>query len=492
MSLGTSRITNRGHVAVYTVPAGRRATVNTTILANSATSIGISANELGSYASTISVANPPTTQAFSNTGTGANGLGYSCAIDGNYAVVGTSVGTGGYIRVYFFDGTNWTLQQTINDPGTGNSQFAASVAIQGDRILVGAPYNDQDNSNQGRAYLYSRSGTTWSLASTYTSPLPIADQNFGFSLGFCGTAGNVYITAPFNNYFGSNEGNVFYYTGYTGLANYYTGDPGYQVGRRLAAMGAGRAITVYSTNIILLNQSNIAGNLGAPAGSSGFGSAFVATKNASTSDEYFAVRSTETGSGAAASGVIRIYSWSQTLLQVINNPSTTSGWATTPYFNSNSMAMMANGDLLTIAPGINPVMYYYTRSGNTWTLTTTATLSPSSPTATSVCGSAMDATLVSGTTAAGNAWSVPVSILGDYNVSSGFGAAYLFGSRTAAAGLADAVGFNQNFGTDRTSIVTSQTYERTGMVLEAGESLVVLNQNGGDIVAQVRGFEEIV
>lgn len=94
------------------------------------------------------------------------------AIDGAYAVIGFPAGSGGGIaRVYLRTGQTWALQQTIQITGTGadGSEFGTSVAIDGDTIAVGAPKHGYDASdtnyvaNTGAVFVYTRSGTTWSL-----------------------------------------------------------------------------------------------------------------------------------------------------------------------------------------------------------------------------------------------------------------------------------------------------------------------------------------
>ena len=102
---------------------------------------------------------------------GASGelFGGSIALDGDTAIVGARVhrvgATIGQGAAYVFvrHAGAWALQkELIADDGTELDQFGAAVAIDGDTALVGAPYDDISvRPDQGSAYVFTRSGTTW-------------------------------------------------------------------------------------------------------------------------------------------------------------------------------------------------------------------------------------------------------------------------------------------------------------------------------------------
>lgn len=105
-------------------------------------------------------------------------FGTSVAISGNTAVVGApldDIGTGpneGSAYVYVRSGETWTLQQklTASDAEIEN-RFGTSVAIHGDTIIVGSPGVDlvvnlpgggtQLVDRKGAAYIFTRSNSTW-------------------------------------------------------------------------------------------------------------------------------------------------------------------------------------------------------------------------------------------------------------------------------------------------------------------------------------------
>jgi hypothetical protein len=95
-------------------------------------------------------------------------LGNAVAVSGDTAVVGApyyqDVGQYHRGRVYVFvrSGVSWTQQQILSlpDPQMDASYFGCSVAIDGDTMIVGA-YGH--GSTDGSAYVFTRSGATWSL-----------------------------------------------------------------------------------------------------------------------------------------------------------------------------------------------------------------------------------------------------------------------------------------------------------------------------------------
>jgi len=90
----------------------------------------------------------------------------SLSTNGGYLAVGadTDASNVGAVNVYISSGPGtWTLQTTTKLTGTGGSgspTFGSAIAISGDSttLVVGAP---KDTLNNGRFYIYIRSGTIW-------------------------------------------------------------------------------------------------------------------------------------------------------------------------------------------------------------------------------------------------------------------------------------------------------------------------------------------
>lgn len=101
------------------------------------------------------------------------GFGNSVAIDGDTALVGEPYAdvvrdnTGwreqGVVQVFVRSGGVWRYQWTFeSNNGDDYDHFGSSVAISGNTAVVGAPTDEVgSNTNQGTAYVFVRSGTTW-------------------------------------------------------------------------------------------------------------------------------------------------------------------------------------------------------------------------------------------------------------------------------------------------------------------------------------------
>jgi hypothetical protein len=136
-------------------------------------------------------------QAELASGDGAAGdwLGWSVAIDGDTAVVGApmkAVGVRpqqGAAYVFTRSGTTWSQQaQLLAIDGAANDNFGmGGVAVSGDIVVVGAPYRDVGaNTNQGAAYVFIRTGTSWSQQAQLTALDGLAGDRFGGSVALSG------------------------------------------------------------------------------------------------------------------------------------------------------------------------------------------------------------------------------------------------------------------------------------------------------------------
>ena len=121
-------------------------------------------------------------------------FGDSVAISGDTAVVGApydDVGATinqGSAYVFVRSGAVWGLQAHVAAAdGAANDYFGSSVAISGDTVVVGAPYDDVGaNVDQGSAYVFVRSGTTWSQQQQLTAVDGAVSDDFGDSVAISG------------------------------------------------------------------------------------------------------------------------------------------------------------------------------------------------------------------------------------------------------------------------------------------------------------------
>jgi len=119
-------------------------------------------------------------------------FGYSVAISGDYAIVGargedTGGSNAGAAYIFQRSGTNtWGAGTRIlaTDP-EANDLFGSSVAIDGGRAMVGAPYESSGALASGAAYIYQLSGSSWTGTKLAVSD-PAAGNCFGFSVDIAG------------------------------------------------------------------------------------------------------------------------------------------------------------------------------------------------------------------------------------------------------------------------------------------------------------------
>lgn len=136
-------------------------------------------------------------QLFADDGAAGDEFGWSVAIDGNTIVVGADADDvfanvdQGSAYVFVRSGTTWTQQAHLfaNDGSARDRDyFGNSVAVQGDTAIVGAFLNDSFNVNQGSAYVFIRSGTTWTLQQHLFAADGVIAQEFGSAVALDGNS----------------------------------------------------------------------------------------------------------------------------------------------------------------------------------------------------------------------------------------------------------------------------------------------------------------
>lgn len=113
----------------------------------------------------------------------------------------TSKASAGAVYAFLRSGTTWTQQAYLKPTNThAGDKLGSSVAISGDLIVAGAPYEasnaqgpsatastDASNTASGAAYVFSRSSTTWSLQSYLKAANSGSGDHFGTSVGIDGS-----------------------------------------------------------------------------------------------------------------------------------------------------------------------------------------------------------------------------------------------------------------------------------------------------------------
>jgi len=135
---------------------------------------------------------------------GEDYFGYAVAVDGDYAVIGAygededtsggnTINNAGAAYIFHRNNNAWEFQQKITQADRfQNDFFGSAVAISGDYIIVGAYAEDEDAnglnnaSSSGAAYLFSRSGNTWSQQQKITAADREANDYFGYAVSING------------------------------------------------------------------------------------------------------------------------------------------------------------------------------------------------------------------------------------------------------------------------------------------------------------------
>lgn len=121
--------------------------------------------------------------------TGAGFFGRSLSLDGDRVLVGAP-GRGadpGRAALYERTAGTWALVTELHPtiPATGNS-FGTSVALDGARVVVGAPYTQANPSSYGLAYVFEQDGDEWERVATLSSGAPGPNGLFGASVSLSG------------------------------------------------------------------------------------------------------------------------------------------------------------------------------------------------------------------------------------------------------------------------------------------------------------------
>jgi hypothetical protein len=152
-------------------------------------------------------------------GAASDGFGWSVALSGDTAVVGAfldDIGVNieqGSAYVFTRNGTTWSQEAKLTaGDGAAGDQFGYSVALSGDTALVGAFGDDIGaNASQGSAYVFTRSGTTWSQQAKLTAGDGAASDRFGSSVAVSGDTAVVGVAAD-DIGANSNQGSAYVFT----------------------------------------------------------------------------------------------------------------------------------------------------------------------------------------------------------------------------------------------------------------------------------------
>lgn len=120
-------------------------------------------------------------------------LGTALALDGDQLLAGVpfadeqGANSGAAYLFEFIDG-GWMQSNKLTPAiGSAGDRFATVVAIEQERVLIGAPQNDDEGFNQGAVYLFAKhTPDAWSAAQVWYDSTPNKGDFFGQSIGLSG------------------------------------------------------------------------------------------------------------------------------------------------------------------------------------------------------------------------------------------------------------------------------------------------------------------
>jgi MYXO-CTERM domain-containing protein len=138
-------------------------------------------------------------------GAASDSFGRSVAISSTYLAAGANLdddagANSGAVYVYTRSGSTWSGEKKVVAPDAqAGDQFGSVVALDGTTLVVGAPFDDDLGANAGAAYVFTFTGTSWAFQQKLTATDAGADasDNFGASVAISGNT--VIVGAPFDS-----------------------------------------------------------------------------------------------------------------------------------------------------------------------------------------------------------------------------------------------------------------------------------------------------
>jgi hypothetical protein len=151
-------------------------------------------------------------------GAAGDRFGVSVSLYGDYLIAGAhqdddNGADSGSAYVFKRDGTSWAQQAKLTaSDGTAGDLFGYldSVSINGDYALIGAYKDDDNGADSGSAYVFKRSGTSWAQQAKLTASDGAAEDWFGFSVSI--NDNYAMVGGHQNDDDGTNSGSVYVFS----------------------------------------------------------------------------------------------------------------------------------------------------------------------------------------------------------------------------------------------------------------------------------------
>jgi hypothetical protein len=173
-----------------------------------------------------------------------DGFGQSVSLSGdsNTIAIGASWNDGngtnsGHVRVFDWDGTNWTQRGADIDGEAGSDESGHSVSLSnnGNTVAIGAIKNDGTGLNTGQVRVYDWDGTNWTQRGSDINGDSCLGQEFGFSVALS-EDGDTLVASTHNWGEGSGIVHVFDWDGTNWTQRYHAIEGAICVGYREIGM----------------------------------------------------------------------------------------------------------------------------------------------------------------------------------------------------------------------------------------------------------------
>jgi len=125
--------------------------------------------------------------------TAGDKFGQSVSLSGDRGLIGSHLSDALATdsgSAYVFDrqsNGSWTQSQRLNaSDGAAGDYFGFTVSLSGDRAAIGSYMNASSAAGSGAAYVFEKSGVSWSQTQKLIAPDGAADDNFGYSVSIDG------------------------------------------------------------------------------------------------------------------------------------------------------------------------------------------------------------------------------------------------------------------------------------------------------------------
>ena len=147
-----------------------------------------------------------------------SGYKVAMSSNGDRIAIGASLNDGngvdsGHVRVYTWSGTAWT--QTGDDingeSAVDLSGSSVAMSADGNRIAIGSPFNDGNGTSAGHVRIYTLTNNTWTQTGNDING-EAANDGSGYSIAMSEDGDRIAIGAPYNDDSFENAGHVRVYT----------------------------------------------------------------------------------------------------------------------------------------------------------------------------------------------------------------------------------------------------------------------------------------